>query len=204
MGGLSGAWRVFWAAAVDSPRGFGLLREKTFSAHLELGAERLRRALAEAQEAHENVLLGILVGQEGLPAPVCDVVAADKLDLKGPHLEVKAVGGTVVNENRDGQRWGARRASADSTTPCGGSPGCRLLACGRLGTERWAKEGEEEGRAGTRCRRCPSIKEGPSLISPLCRGRSCEPRRAHASCRAPHPTTQAAWEYRCCGGKRNG
>ena len=55
---------------------------------LDLGTERGLGALAQSQQADENVLLGIFVRQEGLPATVGDVVAADQLHLVGNHFVV--------------------------------------------------------------------------------------------------------------------
>ena len=48
----------------------------------ELGAESMcGAALAESQETDEDVLFGVFVGEERLPARVGGVVAAHKLDL---------------------------------------------------------------------------------------------------------------------------
>lgn len=58
----------------------------------ELGAEGVRgAALAEAEEADQDVLLGVLVGEEGLPAAVGGVVAPDELDLGGADLVLDLV-----------------------------------------------------------------------------------------------------------------
>eukprot|EP01139_Manchomonas_bermudensis_P009797 Amastigsp_a339562_118.p2 type:complete len:255 gc:universal Amastigsp_a339562_118:1515-751(-) len=51
----------------------------------ELWAERKLGALAEAQEPNEDVLRGVLVREESLPAAVCGVVAADELDRVRAH-----------------------------------------------------------------------------------------------------------------------
>ena len=45
---------------------------------------------AQAQKAHQDVLLWILICQEGLPAPIGHVVAPDQLHIFGLHLKVAA------------------------------------------------------------------------------------------------------------------
>lgn len=51
-------------------------------APFQLWAEGLRRAATQAQQADQDVLLGILVGEEGLPAAVGHIVPPDQLHLK--------------------------------------------------------------------------------------------------------------------------
>ncbi len=61
----------------------------------QLWAERLLgRQLAETQKADENVQAGVLVRQEGLPAAIGSVVAADELDLVNERVSVGVSGGT--------------------------------------------------------------------------------------------------------------
>lgn len=50
-------------------------------APFELGSEGLGRAAAQAQQADQDVLLWVLVGQEGLPAPIGHVVPPHQLHL---------------------------------------------------------------------------------------------------------------------------
>lgn len=50
-------------------------------APFQLRTEGLRRAAAQPQQADQDVLLGVLVGQEGLPAAVGDVVSPYQLHL---------------------------------------------------------------------------------------------------------------------------
>lgn len=50
-------------------------------AAFQLRAEGLRRAATQPQEADQNVLLRILVGQERLPAAISHVVPTDHLHL---------------------------------------------------------------------------------------------------------------------------
>ncbi len=52
----------------------------------ELGTVGLGRAVPEAQEADEDVLLGVFVGEERLPAAVGVVVASDELHVVGTNL----------------------------------------------------------------------------------------------------------------------
>lgn len=51
-------------------------------APFQLWAEGLRRTATQAQQADQDVLLGILVGEEGLPAAVGHIVPPDQLHLK--------------------------------------------------------------------------------------------------------------------------
>lgn len=51
-------------------------------AALELGSEGLGRAAAQAQQADQDVLLRVLIGQEGLPALVGHVVPPHQLHLR--------------------------------------------------------------------------------------------------------------------------
>lgn len=50
-------------------------------APFQLWTEGLRRAAAQAQQADQDVLLGVLVGEEGLPAAVGHVVPPYQLHL---------------------------------------------------------------------------------------------------------------------------
>lgn len=49
----------------------------------ELGSEGLRGAAAQAQQADQDVLLWVFIGQEGLPAAVSHIVPPDQLHLRG-------------------------------------------------------------------------------------------------------------------------
>lgn len=48
----------------------------------ELGSEGLRWAATQAQQADQNILLWVLVGEEGLPAPVGHIVPPHQLHLR--------------------------------------------------------------------------------------------------------------------------
>lgn len=56
-------------------------------ASFQLGSEGLGRAAAQAQETDQDVLLWVLVGQEGLPAAVGHVVPPDQLHLHSERSE---------------------------------------------------------------------------------------------------------------------
>jgi len=48
-------------------------------------------ALAEAKETNKNVLLRVLVGEEGLPAAIGGVVPSNQLDLVGKNLWTRPI-----------------------------------------------------------------------------------------------------------------
>jgi hypothetical protein len=52
-------------------------RDKLFEFFVEGGG----RALAQSEQANEDVLCGVFVGEEGFPAAVGDVVSTDEFDL---------------------------------------------------------------------------------------------------------------------------
>eukprot|EP01085_Mycamoeba_gemmipara_P005113 Mycagemm_TRINITY_DN10189_c0_g1::TRINITY_DN10189_c0_g1_i2::g.5113::m.5113 type:complete len:331 gc:universal TRINITY_DN10189_c0_g1_i2:1783-791(-) len=58
------------------------------AATLQLGPEGGRAALAKSEQADEDVLLGVLVRQEGLPRAVCGVVTPHELHLVRLNLKV--------------------------------------------------------------------------------------------------------------------
>ena len=74
LGGVARAHRHH--AAVDVQ----LAHNRTPPA-LELRAERLRRAFAQAQEAHQDVQLGVFVREECLPPTIGSVVTPNQLHL---------------------------------------------------------------------------------------------------------------------------
>lgn len=53
-------------------------------APFQLWTEGLRRAATQAQQADQDVLLGVLIGEEGLPATVGHVVSPYQLHLNTP------------------------------------------------------------------------------------------------------------------------
>lgn len=57
-------------------------------ASFQLRSEGLRRAAAQTQQADQDVLLRVLVGEEGLPAAVGRVVPPDQLHLRTTRLSV--------------------------------------------------------------------------------------------------------------------
>jgi hypothetical protein len=87
LGGIAVVDRHYGAVHMQLPHDGSRTR-------LELLSESGLGCLAQAEQADENVLLGILVSEEGLPATVAHVVPPDQLHLRAA-MAIWSVGAWV-------------------------------------------------------------------------------------------------------------
>lgn len=88
-------------------------------APFQLRTEGQRGAAAQTQQADQDVLLRILVGEEGLPAAVGHVVPPHQLHLNTHSESTPSTSGSVLKMKHD--------QLPGKVGLCGGSPECPLL-----------------------------------------------------------------------------
>lgn len=103
-------------------------------ASFQLRPKGLRGAAPQTQQADQDVLLRILVGQEGLPAAIGNIIPPNQLHLNA-HVSVSERDGLCAElRHTTALFWHRCSPLPGKAALCGGSPECPLLGFSRLDT----------------------------------------------------------------------